>query len=122
MNEAEIFLSISSLPILSARAIRSSVSSRNVESAPCLVVEPTSSLSNSHSTGMALGLSHLRKPSSVVNAHSRSSSLPAEKYSPSLPHTVAGVRLYRYRSWPSMSFSSHPASSATRFLKLALPE
>lgn len=55
--------------------MRRSVSRRNVEPAPCLVDEPTSSLSKMQQTAIFPLSFAARKPSRQPQAHSRSSSL-----------------------------------------------
>ena len=75
------------------RLTRRSVSDRNVESAPCFVRLPTSSLSKMAQTGTLRLSCAARKPRSTPKAHSRSSSFGEARNSPSAPKNVPGWRL-----------------------------
>jgi hypothetical protein len=66
--------------------------------APWTEEEPTSSLSNTHSTGTEAASFAFRKPWVQPQAHIRSSRAGAEINSSSRPQTDAGCRTYRYRS------------------------
>ena len=92
---------------------RSSTSVRKVESAPCRVPLPTSSLLNTHNTGTLPPSLAARKPSRQANTHWRSSSLGAAMNSPSAPSTVPGVLGYKNSSVERMSSSATPAASAS---------
>ena len=97
----------------SASPDRVSTSPRKVESAPCLEVEPTSSLSKTLYTGMKSAAdSEAKKPARAVQAHSRSSIRPQEKNSFSAPQMLPGVRSYRKRSLPRICCTETPTVSA----------
>ena len=98
--------------------IRSSVSARKVEAAPCFVSLPTSSLSNAQKTGTLPEAFAARKPSSRPNTQPRSSSRRARINSFFAPRQVPRVRTYRLRSSPSTSSSCTPAALATTLRKL----
>ena len=83
-----------------------------VLSAPWAELEPTSSLSNTHRTGMLPLSPALRKPFRQPQTHSRSSSAAAEIYSLSIPQIRAFSRMYRYRSCPRIL---PPAASSRHF-------
>ena len=92
--------------------MRFSTSSRKVESAPCLVREPVSSLSKTARTGTLCEFFAERKPSRHPYTHCKSSRCGAEMYSPLPPHTLPLSRTYRNRSCESISDSDTPAASA----------
>ena len=97
----------------SASAILRSASSSSVESAPCLLPLPTSSLSNRQYTFECSPGAASRNARREVYAHSRSSSLGAQIYSPAAPTRFALSRLYRNRSHPAMLSRPTPAAFAT---------
>lgn len=90
--------------------IRESTSERKVESAPCRVPLPTSSLLKTHSTGMLSPGSAAKKPRRQAKTHCRSSSRGAAMRSPSGPSSVPGVRGYRKSSVERRSASETPHS------------
>ena len=94
--------------------MRTSTSCRNVDMAPCLVLEPTSSLSKRATTftQASLGAASSR-PLSATNAHCRSSSLGVETNSLSKPQTQPCWRLTRKRSLARMSSTAQPRRWAT---------
>ena len=97
----------------SASEMAASVSGRNTEAAPCLVSEPISSLSNTHSTGTMSRSCAVRKPSVQANTQARSSSRGADTNSPSAPQTVPGWLLYSTRSPATTSSGAQSAVLAT---------
>ncbi len=96
----------------SPSAIRCKISSRKVESAPCLVPLPTSSLSNTaqtliYSAGVLSVKAFVR-----AKALCRSSSLGDNTNSPFAPIIFPSCLVYRNRSSPRIVSASTPAVSA----------
>ena len=98
--------------------IRSKTSFKKVESAPCLVPLPTSSLSKIAATEILELFSPSITAFTEEKAHWRSSSLPQERKVSSAPQIVPGWRLYKNRSCPKISSSFTPAASAIRDMKV----
>ena len=105
----------------SAAFRRESVSARSVDMAPCLVFEPTSSLSKHAKTEMLRSFSAARNASSAVYAQARSSNFGEEANSPAAPQMHGCWRLTRNRSRATMSLSEIPSSSAIIASKVDLP-
>ena len=82
------FSSHSASPMPSAARMRQTVSVRNVESAPCFVREPTSSLSNTAQIMSFSAFSAARNDTAAENAHCKSSSRGARINSPCAPAAV----------------------------------
>ncbi len=120
-NEAESARSRSSWPLPSAAFTRRSTSARNVESAPCLVLEPTSSLSKHASTLTSRGFLAARNALSDTKSHWRSSSLGDDTNSFANPQTRPSWRFTRNRSLATTSATSTPSSRATMRSKSPRP-